>query len=642
MDSSIYNNAATYGNGAVYADLDNDGDLDIVVNNIDDEASVYRNTSNDNKSKPYVDITLKGPAQNRNAIGAKLLMYTGNEIRVAEKWPVHGYLSSMEIPLHIGMVNTRADSLILIWPDNSFQRLDTKSLDTNITVSYSAGLQQFDYSTLQKFNKPSVPVMHDITAEVHLDYRHKENAFVNFNWEPLIPHMLSTEGPALAVGDLNGDGRDDVFVGASKGQKSALFFQSAKGDFQKASPEEFDADSLFEDVDATIVDLDGDKLPDLVVASGGNEYSTLLQYMQPRVYLNNGKGHLTRKVDAIANVRSTISSVAAADFNGDGFTDLFFGGRAVAWEYGQIPASYLFLNDGKGNFKDVTDAVCPDLRKPGMVTAARWLDLDKDGDNDLLIAMEWGPVYVFINDHGKLQRQSLTDKKGWWNFILPVDINQDGNIDLVAGNMGLNNFMRPSEKEPVNMYYYDFDGNGKKEQIVTYYQAGKKIPLAGIEEIEKKLPGLKKKFLYAGDFAKASLDEIFSREKLSRADSFSATSFANSLLLNNGTNHFETMDLPWQAQLSTMRDAVVVNANGDSLPDLLLFGNYYENSVEMGRNDADYGTLLVNKGGGRFSASGIPGLVIKGQVRHVRPIKIGKRDAFVLARNNDTVMVIAF
>ena len=235
LDSSIYNNTPTYGNGAVYADLDNDGDLDIVVNNIDDEASVFRNTSNDQKARPYIDITLKGPAQNRNAIGAKLLLYAGNEIRVAEKWPVHGYLSSMEIPLHIGMVNTHPDSLILIWPDNSFQRLDIKSVDTNVVVSYTSGLQKFDYASLQNFNKPGVSAMHDITADVHLDYSHKENGFVNFNWEPLIPHMLSTEGPGPGCWRSEWRWQGRCICGRSKRPEERLVFSIGQRRFSKGA-----------------------------------------------------------------------------------------------------------------------------------------------------------------------------------------------------------------------------------------------------------------------------------------------------------------------------------------------------------------------------------------------------------------------
>ncbi|HEU5365390.1 MAG TPA: VCBS repeat-containing protein, partial [Hanamia sp.] len=330
------------------------------------------------------------------------------------------------------------------------------------------------------------------------------------------------------------------------------------------------------------------------------------------------------------------------DFNGDGKMDLFIGGRSVPWNYGQIPQSYLLQNDGTGKFTDVTEKYARGLSNVGFVTSALWFDIDKDGDKDLILTLEWGGIVAFINNHGTFTKRILTDKKGWWNFVLPVDLNNDGHYDLIAGNLGLNSRLKASEKEPVRMYYNDFDDNGKKEQVLTYYLDGKEIEFANKGELEKQIPVIKKRFLYAQDFAKASLKDIFTKEKLVSADTLTANYFSNAILMNDGKLNFSVQPMPWQAQLSPYKTAVVVDANGDNLPDILIAGNYYENNIQMGRYDADFGTILLNKGNGKFEAETINGLQIKGQVRHMSEINIGKKKAYILARNNDSTMVIEF
>ncbi|HSC39295.1 MAG TPA: VCBS repeat-containing protein, partial [Chitinophagaceae bacterium] len=414
------------------------------------------------------------------------------------------------------------------------------------------------------------------------------------------------------------------------------------GKFYKTSQPALDNDSTYEGVDACWVDVNNDGNIDLVVASGGNEYYGHDEYLTPRVYLNDGRGHLERKEKAFDSLYMTASCVAPCDFNGDGYIDLFIGGRDVPWEYGQSPRSYLLQNDGTGKFTDVTAARAKELVYTGFVTQALWFDLDKDGDKDLLVCTEWGGIYAYINNKGSFTKKQLTDKKGWWNFILPCDINNDGQIDLIAGNLGLNSRLKASAKEPVRLYYNDFDGNGKKEQVLTYYMEGREIPFANKMELEKQMPILKKRFLYAGDFAKASLQEMFTVEKLDKADTLTADYFANAVLINKGNGQFETQALPWEAQLAPYRDAVVVDANGDNLPDILLVGNYYDNNIEMGRYDADYATILLNKGKGIFKAESLNGLQVKGQTRRIRPVTIDHKQAFVLARNNDSTMVIRF
>jgi len=338
----------------------------------------------------------------------------------------------------------------------------------------------------------------------------------------------------------------------------------------------------------------------------------------------------------------TASRVMADDFNGDGFIDLFIGGRAVSYEYGKIPQSYLLQNDGTGKFKDVTATYASDLSNIGFVTDALWFDIDKDGDKDLLLSLEWGSPTAFINNKGKFVKKILSENKGWWNFLLPVDADNDGDIDLIAGNLGLNTRLKASKEEPVRMYYNDFDANGKKEQVLTYYVGGKEIPFANKAELEKQMPSLKKKFLYAEDFAKATLKELFDGDKLSKSDLLTADYFSNAVLINNGKLDFEAKPLPFEAQLTSLRDAAIVNVNNDNLPDIVLFGNYYDNNVEMGRYDADYGTVLINKGKGQFVCEPMNGLSIKGEVRHIRKINLGKKEAFILGCNNDSARVIQF
>lgn len=641
MGDSIQNDKSTYSNGAAYADLDNDGDLDLIVNNIDDPVLLYENKNSDRGKKSFLDITLKGSDKNSNAVGAKIILFANGQVRTYENSPVKGFQSSMQVPLHIGLEHTTIDSMFLVWPDNSYQPIKPGTTP-HLSFKYSKGLPLFDYSRITAFRTSHTKPLVDVTASVGLNYRHEENSFSEFNREPLIPHMLSTEGPALAVADVNHDGLDDVFLGSSKTFHNALFLQNASGQFIKTDQPAMVPDSMYEDVDATWTDVNNDGNTDLVIASGGNEYYGDDEHLLPRVYLNDGKAHFTKLENAFSDLYFTFSCIVPYDFNGDGFVDLFLGGRTVPWEYGQTPHSYLLQNDGTGRFKDVTEKYAKDLSTVGMVTHAEWCDIDKDGDKDLLVCCEWGGIYVFINDKGNFVKSSITDKTGWWNFVLPVDIDNDGDIDLVAGNLGLNTRLKASDQQPVRLYYNDFDDNKKKEQVMSYYVGGKELPFASKDELQKQIPLIKKNFLYAEDFAKASMAELFTNEKLKNAQVLSADFFDNSVLINDGKMHFTVQKLPWEAQLTSYRDAIAINANDDNLPDILLVGNYYDNNIQMGRYDADFGTILINKGGGNFSCESLNGLQIKGQVRHIRKVTLATgKEAYVLARNNDSVMVIA-
>ncbi len=635
---NIGSNTPTFSNGAVYADFDNDGDLDVVVNNIDNPVLLYQNKTNDTAAQTFVKLQLAGPEQNKNAIGAKLVVFAGTQVRTYENYSVKGFLSSMQTPMHIGIKGAQIDSAFVIWPDRTFERLALVANGPVQTIFYKKGLPEFDFSLFQT-NKNAVAAV-DITAQTGLHFLHSENRFVEFDREPLMPHMVSTEGPVLAIADINRDGLEDVFVGAARDRKSAIFTQQSNGKFLKTNQPVLEEDSVYENTDAVWADINKDGYVDLIVASGGNEFYGTDFHNTPRIYLNDGTGIFKKLSNPFGALYLTASSIAPYDFNGDGYMDLFIGGRAVPWGYGAVPNSYLYINNKNGTFTNATNKLAKDLSQVGFVTAALWFDIDKDNDQDLLLSLQWDGIVAFINTSGNFTKKILTAKKGWWNFILPCDVNSDGTWDIIAGNLGLNSRLKASTAQPVRLYYNDFDGNGRKEQVVTYYVEGKEIPFANKAELEKQMPILKKKFLYAENLAKASLTELFGEERLTKAAVLTADYFSNAVLINKGALNFDTQALPWEAQISTYKDAVVVNANNDNKPDILLVGNYYENNIEMGRYDADYGTVLVNKGNGKFIAASLNGVAVKGQTRRVKPITINKKQAYILARNSDSIKVL--
>ena len=642
-EKRIKNDRPTYSNGAVYADFDNDGDLDIVVNNINDAALLYENNSNDKGERKYLRLELIGPPENRQAVGTKVIIATkeGESVQYYEKYPVHGFQSSMEVPLQFG-ITSDSTYVGVVWPDSSIQEIDWKTSSHQI-ITYSKSQSKFKYPPPES----SIPeiasiLMSDITESVGFIICIRENSFLEFDREPLIPHMISREGPAIAVADINHDGLEDIFIGGSKGNRGTLQIQNSRGNFSSPFRQaQMEPDSMYEDVDACWVDVNNDKHLDLIVASGGNEFYGENIHLTSRVYLNDGTGKLTKIPNAIEKVYMTASCIIPYDFTGDGYADLFIGGRAVPWEYGEIPKSYLLANDKTGRFKDVTAEYSNELSQVGFVKNAIWVDIDNDKDQDLVLSMEWDGIIAFINNGGKLEKRYLTNRKGWWNFTLPCDIDKDGDIDFIAGNLGLNNRLKASEKEPVRLYFNDFDENGKKDQVLTYYLKGKEIPFANKDELTKQMPSLKKKFLYAEDFAKASLHEIFGDSKMSKAETHSADYFSNAVLINNGNLEFSLHALPWQAQLTSYRDAIVVN---DSLPYVLMVGNFYDNNIQMGRYDADASLMLRYRDSGKFEVEPVYGMFPEGQIRKVRSVRIGKeqKKSFVLVPNNDSTRIIRF
>jgi hypothetical protein len=639
-EKAIINNPNSYSNGAAYADFDNDGDLDLVVNNVNDKSFIYENKANKDTANKFVSIALKGADKNINALGAKVILFTPGQVRTYEKYPVKGFLSSMEVPILIGLKNTIIDSAFLIWPDNTYQKINLKSkLNSNVSFTYQKGLPLFNYAILTQHWPVKGYPMSDVTSSTGIAYVHQENIFQEFNREQLIPQMNSTEGPALAIADVNHDALEDIFVGSARGYKSELFLQQKNGKFIKSIQPALALDSNYEDVDAVWSDVNKDGHLDLIVGTGGNEYYGKDQYMQSRVYLNDGLGNLKRLENAIP-VFNQASSIIATDFNKDGYPDLFITSKTVSMQYGLPADSYVLYNTGDGHFKDVTSTVAPFLTKIGMVTNATEADINKDGVKEIILTHQWGGIDIVYPKKGAWSKGSVTNLPGWWNFTLALDVDGDGDMDLIAGNLGLNTRLKATQQEPIRMYYNDFDDNGTFEQIVSFYLQGKEIPFANKDEIQRQIPMVKKKFLYAEDFAKAKIEDIFSKAKLKSATVYEAYHFANTVFINDGKGNFTASALPWEAQISAYKTAAVCDANGDQLPDVLLMGNFYDNNVQMGRYDADYGTLLINKGKGQFEATPFNGLVVKGQVRKIKPINLGNNQHFVLAMNSDSLKVI--
>ncbi|MCB0562774.1 MAG: VCBS repeat-containing protein [Phaeodactylibacter sp.] len=645
IESRIKGGLPTFSNGAIYADLDNDGDLDVVSNNIEDEPYIYKNLEVENhpvgKERSFLSLSFEGAPGNRHAIGASVIVFKGKEKLFSQHFPVRGYQSSVQLGLHIGIgAANQVDSILLIWPDQTYQRLTDIAYNRTVTVEWKAGLPKFDFRTLHPRAERNWDLA-DKTRETALDYRHEENPFVEFNREGLIPHMVSAEGPALAVGDVNGDGLDDLFLGSSKRRHSRLYLQSADGKFRDVTPAVILNDSIFEDVDAVFADLENDGDLDLVIATGGNEYWDQQEPLRQRAYINDGKGNFRGDENLFPGAFMTASCVLPADVNGDGLVDFFFGGRAVPWNYGKIPDSYLFINKGQGIFEEATEQYAAGLKQVGLVKNGSWTDIDQDGDPDLVLAMEWDAIQIFVNTDGQLKKTALNDDKGWWNFVLPYDFDQDGDVDILAGNLGMNSKFDPSPEEPVNLYVNDFDDNGQIEQILTYHLGGREIPFANYAEITKQLVSLKKKYLYSKDFAKASLTEMFGEEKLVGATLLQANTFKSIYFENTGEGlNFKAHELPDELQFSTLNAGALYDFDGDGRQDVLLGGNFYESNIEMGRYDASYGNVLSFQKDGTFKVSPAGSMRIQGQIRRMEPVTIGGKACFIIVRNDDGALVV--
>ena len=628
-----------YSNGAAYADLDNDGALDLIVNNYDAPASIYRNRSRAQSPNAWLTVTLNGAGQNTAGIGAKVFVTRKGTRQLVEQSPTRGFQSSVDQRLHFGLGRDSViDSLIVIWPDRRFQVLTNVAANRRLTLSQRDARGTWNYAAQRAGNTLLV----DVTDSIRADYAHVENDFNDMDREPLMPHLLSTEGPALAVGDVNGDGLDDIYAGGAKWQPGRLLVQQQDGSFAVSDSAVFAADSIREDVDAAFFDANGDGHADLFVVSGGNEFWGGMDALGNRLYMNDGAGHFTESTTALPALTENGSCVAAGDFNGDGHPDLFVGSRVVAKQYGLSPKSHLLQNDGKGHFTDVTAAIAPALLTAGMVTSAVWLDYDHDGKLDLIVVGEWMPVTVYHQEGGhfvdRTRDAGLAGSEGWWNTVSASDLNGDGRADLVLGNLGLNSYLTASASEPARMYVYDFFGNGTLKQIVTFYKHGISYPLANRDELMKVMPQLKAKFPTYKSFGASRIEDIVLPDELAKATVLTAHTFASSVALAGADGRFTLTALPRDAQFSPVYGATVRDFDGDGKPDLLLAGNFLGAPPMLGRSDASYGTLLHGLGDGTFTAVDMmrSGVMIRGEARHLQPIRRADgRTTIVVARNND-------
>ncbi|MEK7401899.1 MAG: VCBS repeat-containing protein [Gemmatimonadota bacterium] len=633
-----------FSNGAVYVDLNNSGALDLVVNRINAPAAIYRNHARERNGRHYLQLRLRGTGQNSDGIGAKVLVKTGATTQMLEQMLTRGFQSSVDPRLHFGLGDAaRVDSLTVIWPDQRYQVLAGVAADQMMTV--------WQDSASGKYQAPSrgrsAPRFADVTVRAGIDFKHEENSFLDSNREPLMPHLLSTEGPALAVGDVNGDGLDDVYIGGAKWQAGRLYVQRRDGTFTWSHEPAFAADSIAEDTDAVFFDADGDGHLDLYVVSGGNEFWGEDDALQDRLYRNDGKGNFRRRSGSLPRFSESGSVVTVGDFNGDGHPDLFVGRRVVARTYGVTPQSYLLENDGRGHFRDVAREKSAGLAEAGMVSSAAWIDYDHDGKLDLVVVGEWMPVRVFHQENGRFVDRTvqagLAGSQGWWSTVIVADVDGDQRDDLILGNLGLNSYIRASAKEPARLYVHDFAKNGSLQQILTFYKNGVSYPIAGRDEIVQQIPSLRSKYPSYASFGASRVEDIFSPSDVRLATVSEAKTFASAVAVNTGKGTFELRPLPPEAQFAPIYAALASDVDRDGQIDLLVAGNFYGVTPVRGRYDASYGLLLRGTGGGNFAPvdQEESNLVVEGQVRHIREVRtVGGQRLIVVGRNNDRVAVL--
>jgi enediyne biosynthesis protein E4 len=634
----------TCSSGAAYADLDNDGDLDLVVNNMNAPAGIYRNNTLPDTSKNYLKIQLKGGAGNPFGIGAKVLAYSGGQLYLQQLQPVRGFMSSSEPVLHIGLGKQRVvDSLVVIWPDNAEKRMVSVVANQLLVVDRAAAsdsLTEVAAAMRQRLQGNQATVFSNITDELQVNYRHAENlSFIDFNRQWFIPHGLSTAGPALAVADVNGDGLDDFYIGGAKLQAGQLMVQQADGKgFVATNQALFQMDSVCEDVDALFLDADGDNDMDLYVASGGNEFYGNAEALADRLYLNDGKGQWVKST-GLPPLYENKSCVKAADIDGDGDQDLFVGSRANSQVYGQVPRSFLLVNEGAGRFSIATEQQVPGLAHIGLVTDAAFTDADRDGKPDLVVVGEWMAPTLFKNKGGgMLEKQpTMGGANGWWCSMLATDLDADGDEDWLLGNYGLNSKLRASEQEPMRMYLADVDNNQVQDQLLGIPKMGKEYPFLGKEDLERQLPYLKKEYLGYTKMAGKTVEEIFDN-RLAKAERFTAQTLASQWWRNEGNGRFSPQKLPMALQWAPLHGLACADFNGDGHRDILAGGNFYGVTPYEGRYDALLPTACWGNGRGGFT-TGLPHgnelLGMRGELRKIRPIKLaGGRRALILAFNN--------
>jgi len=637
-----------FSNGSAYGDLNNDGALDLVVNNVNMPAFIYRNNSRKlDPGNKYLKVVLQGEGKNRFGVGAQVTLYYNHTLSYQEQMPSRGFESSVDNRLNFGLGKTKEiDSVVVKWPGGKQKVLKGVMPNQSITVKESESILP-----KKAGNKPApAKPLFEPGADNHgIDFEHKENDFVDFDREKLIFQMHSTDGPRIAKGDVNGDGLEDFYICGAKDQPGALYIQTPAGRFKRSNEKLFEQDKASEDTDCLFFDADGDGDQDLYVCSGGNEFSANSTELIDRLYINDGKGHFTKSPQVLPSYQFESSScVTAADFDGDGDQDLFVGVRLKPGKYGYPCKGYILQNDGKGVFTDVTDKVAPGLKELGMVTDAKWFDYDRDGKPDLVVCGEYMPIRIFHNEGGRLKditrAAGMEWSNGWWNRLEIADIDGDGYPDIVAGNHGLNSRFKATRQKPVSMYVGDFSRTGDIEQIVCTYNGDKQYPMVLRHDLVGELPYLKKKYLRYAQYKEQTMEDIFGQDLLQKMDKLDAYELRSSVLMNNRDGTFTMKPLPVEAQFSTVFGLVVKDYDGDGKADILLGGNFYQSKPEAGIYDASYGLLLKGDGKGSFTAikPQTSGIVIKGAVRDMKEIKAGKNKLLIVAKNNDKIEILSF
>lgn len=628
----------SFSNGAVYADLDNDGDLDLVVNNIDEKAFLLENkTTTLDKSAHFLNIRFKSDSKNTFGIGNKVYVYQNGEIQFFENYTTRGYLSAVSPEIHMGIgTHQKIDSMRVVWSSGAYQTFKNLVANRSIIANESDAQGNF-----YKNSQPAKPKLLLENTDVSAPYFHEDNEVMEFIRNPLVPYTTTNQGPKISVADVDKDGLEDLFIGNSKWKKAVLLLQQPDGSFVVASQTDIDADSKREDTANLFFDADEDGDPDLLVLGGGNEFLSG-EPLQPKLYLNNN-GKFVVDTANFKNISINASVAKSFDFDNDGDLDLVIGSNSLPWKFGISAKNYLFENDGKGNFSDVTTSKAPALSDLGLLNDIDIKDMDGNGYPDLVAVGHWMPIVLLLNDGKKLAVQKnnrLDQTNGFWNTVKIADFNNDGYPDFVAGNWGLNTRLSASEKEPITLYSNDFDDNGSVEPVVSYFYKGNEMAFASKDEIVSQIPSINKKYLSYKAFAQAKFSDIFSQKKLDNASKKQVYKLESTVFINQKNGTFTSQVLPNFAQISSVNALLTEDLNGDGFLEIVLAGNNYELNTQLGRQDASKGLILLNNKNGSFSVNAEPSFFIDGQVRDIQKIIIKNELHLVISKNNDSLQFI--